>query len=250
MSGLDHLRTFHISGVEELLAIVLKLNVSAGEALYRGQANVEWGLKASIFREPKGPVYESTRYIHFMNGAKTRHPDCPRAEDLFGWLLLMQHYGLQTRLLDWSESPLVATYFAVSESTPGDAVVYLLDSHAMNGFFGNQGSRLLPHHASVKHLVTAGFSGLPALDQVVALAVPEIDLRMMVQRSAFTIHGASSGLEECPGAEKFLFRMVIPSDKKPSIRKELVAVGIDHARIFPDLSGLARFLNEGQGICT
>jgi hypothetical protein len=50
------------------------------------------------------------RAHHYM------HP-LPGEGDLMGWLALMQHYGAPTRLLDWTYSFYIATFFALSEAT-------------------------------------------------------------------------------------------------------------------------------------
>jgi hypothetical protein len=58
---------------------------------------------------------------HFANYNLYNQTHIP-TDNYFEWLAIMQHYGSPTRLLDFTESIFIATYFAVVESDSDPAI--------------------------------------------------------------------------------------------------------------------------------
>ncbi|MDN3553102.1 FRG domain-containing protein, partial [Halomonas almeriensis] len=103
-----------------------------GSVWYRGQSNKEWPLLPGYLRLD-APPSESTLIKQFKQSAAMLVQNTPA--ESFDWLFLMQHYGVPTRLLDWSESPLVALYFSVEEGAADqdqDAALWSLRPSELN----------------------------------------------------------------------------------------------------------------------
>jgi len=218
-----------------------------GRAWYRGQSNSSWNLRPAIARIEHQAGYEPDLSVTFMTRARTRHRDCPAPNDLPGWLFLMQHYGLYTRLLDWTELPLVALFFAVTGSEAADAAVFILNPRLLNAGHGHTAAIMLPHHPHAKKLISSAFQTTDSTSEVVAILPPEIDYRMLLQRGGFTVHGDRSPLDSHPLHDQFLGKLTILQERRASIRNQLHALGINRSYLFPDLSNLAQSLNEGTG---
>ncbi len=80
----------------------------------------------------------------------------------------------------------------------------------------------------------------PQEPKIVAVFANQFDVRMLVQLSAFTIHGTVAPLEELKNSNKFLIKFEIPASAKEGLREDLFKLGISESNLFPDLEHLAK----------
>jgi len=158
----------------------------------------------------------------------------------------MQHYGLPTRLLDWSESPLVAAYFAVEDLNGHDeeGAIWGLDPVKFNLNQGVKYPILSPSHPLTNELFEAAFKYGPHINKILPIIGDHIDVRHLVQQSMFTLHGTPNSIEEMPGSDEYLVKIVIPPKTKFALLQMLHTFGITRASLFPDLQNLAKWLCE------
>jgi len=153
----------------------------------------------------------------------------------------MQHYGLPTRLLDWTESILIATFFAIRGHLDAPAAVWGLRPGRMNLHTAGKDAIFGSDHSMAMEVIKGVLDG-DAAKRTIAIIATQCDVRMLVQLSEFTAHGSASPLETENGSDEFLAKLVIPADAKPRIRDELDALGFKQANLFPDLANLAEDL--------
>lgn len=95
-------------------------------ALYRGVSNEDYDLVPSLFRERKSntnvDVVESKLIDLFKKQAMHQLEIQPTS--FLQWLVVAQHHGLPTRLLDWSLNPLIAAFFAAHDTPEKDGIIY------------------------------------------------------------------------------------------------------------------------------
>lgn len=240
-------QTRRIESLDAFFEAVIWATLAASETIlwWRGHGRRSWHVQPSLYHRAMRHK-EVNMNARFRNYAGVRHTAVPEYADKAGWLFLMQHYGLPTRLLDWTGSPLIALYFAVSDlcADGDDGVVLGLDPFGLNLEQTGKARVYDPRSQPVKKIVDDAWSqDTKSPNHNLAITSQHVDIRQMIQASEFTIHGSEMGIEMA-GTDKFLYALEIDKSAKKELRRVLRLLNINDAYLFPDLGHLAKHLTS------
>lgn len=216
---------------------------------FRGHGKTSWQLIPTLARTPRHLKAENALIKRFMQNATPHIAVPPRDE--WEWMFLMQHHRAYTRLLDWSESPLAALYFAVSNRALGQAngAVWCLDPIALNkaANLKFEFESEIPAFGRDKVLE----SYLPSRVQEnpselfpVAIVGPRNTPRMAAQLGTFTVNHRLHQPIESLGDRKHVWRWIVPAAAKKHLLEELAHLGISALTLFPELDRVADLSKE------
>jgi hypothetical protein len=240
-----------INNVSDLLQAFPGIRAANPLLWYRGHGRVEWQLLPHVMRPPHRREMEAGLTTRFRQNAISFLPS--REYNWWDWLLYMQHFDVPTRLLDWSENPLVGLYFAVANERHHDVdgCLWALDPKSLNRF-----SRMAPdlgegipclgidavlEDYSPQKVLLGPATGRPPAAVVAMRLFP----RLFAQAGVFTItHQDAMPLEDIEDGSH-VGRFIIPAAVKPNIRNELLHLGINQLSLFPELQSVASVTVEG-----
>ena len=198
----------------------------------------------TLARTPRHLKAENALIKRFMQNA-TPHIEVP-PRDEWEWMFLMQHHRAYTRLLDWSESPLAALYFAVSNKRywRQDGAVWCLDPVALNTaanltFDFEPEIPAFGRDKVLDSYLPSRVQENPSKLFPVAIVGPRNTPRMAAQLGTFTInHRLHAPIEEI-GDCRHVWRWIVPAPAKKLLLMELAHLAISALTLFPELDRVA-----------
>ena len=222
---------------------------------FRGLSDAAYPLATTLIR--LGGDYAGLEKHLLRNFRKYAHRSVVQRDSVWHWLSVAQHYGLPTRLMDWTYSPFAALHFSTADLDRFDcdaviwAVNYLkthqlvperlrerLDREGANVFTVEMLSEEVRSLAELDSLSPEPFA--------LFFEPPSIDDRIVNQFAFFSlISDPTIALDQWLSARPFLCRrIVIPAALKWEIRDKLDQSNITERVLFPGLEGLTAWLKR------
>ena len=235
--------------------------------IYRGHRCAAWPLETSLERACKRMYDNSLEKIIKMETTLSREfrrryhhysANVPQAHENLRWLSLMQHHGAPTRLLDWTYSIYVASYFALEYATHDCAIWKInknwLNEEAEKSF--QKASRTTEIFRNRDEKIEDDFKEnvldrelREPINAVIQIGPFQLDERLTIQKGVFlypcraeeTFEG---NLKAMPGASdpsKVLKLIILHKEHRQAL-KTLYSMNISRATLFPGLDGFAQSL--------
>ena len=212
---------------------------------FRGHGDARHYLLPSLLRYKNGLEKEQFMYHKFRRFADKIFVN---KESKWETLFDMQHYGIPTRLLDWTETLGIALFFAAHNNeiaaSGGDAAIYLINPLALNKESGINKIYRLPSEETEYSYSNIYWNKSPMKANAPIAIEPILkNDRILAQRGMFTVHHDS--IE--PIEDKFpnhIKKVILPGEAIASAEEFLKIANIDEFSVYPDLAGIAGFINK------
>ena len=226
--------------------------------VFRGSADSRNDLSTTLMRAGQGASDPGRLEAHLIrNFRKYAHQEAQLGSSVWNWLALAQHHGLQTRLLDWTFSPLVAAHFVTDNlnAYDMDGLIWCINLRETNRRLPEP-LRELARRESVDvftgEMLDQVADSLEKLRQlsgddfVLFLEPPSLDDRIVSQFSLFALmSNPSTSVDEWLKKHPELARkVVIPASLKWEVRDKLDQSGVNERMLYPGLDGLGRWLSR------
>lgn len=262
--------------IDEYLEIIKQIKSENPLAWYRGQSNSHYQLEPSLYRE-KGMITGNNKEAVFMRATNgkyilqdditalykfKKYYDTIHVTDKFqfiDYLYIMQHYGIPTRLLDFTENELVALYFSVSSRNSGKIKdvnqeiedFYEYDSYTDSGSAvfcidpvkTNNESFMKKQIIDLKEY---SFESLGYIDTPVCIKTQNPDKRIIAQKGAFMFFGFYvNPYDYYTVFNNSIYKIFIPNSCRKQILSELkTKFSISHSTMYPDIEGIVMEIKQ------
>ena len=153
--------------------------------------------------------------------------------DDWDWLVFAQHFGLKTRLLDWTSNPLTALWFACNETFLKNKNAFMYAFLITDDLILNRSKSEDPFNAGKTRVFKPNLN----------------NPRIIAQAGWFTAHKYSASTKQFVSLERNndfksnIIEYEVPHGLQKSILKKLNILGINSQTLFPDATGLCNQIN-------
>src|SRR5436190_13952864 len=164
---------------------------------FRGHSKSGWELQPGVYRQDFPAKNEAERLgieQHMTQDFRVQAAGLLTGRETEAELyFLQQHYRMPTRLLDWTNSPLPALFFAVTANNGSDGELFMMDAYQLSpsqkavGFEGIATARNAIFEKAL-HPIFRWQKPDDFPDFIIPVRPDHLDHRMSLQRSCFTFH--------------------------------------------------------------
>lgn len=228
--------------------------------IYRGEPDASFTLSTSLRRhcKDKSAVLEPPMLLNFTKYAILQEPSIQ--DSIWNQMILGQHHGLPTRLLDWSFSPIIALHFATTENDlemmdAHDAVIWRIDIHELHNMLPEKYRSIIQKYNTTVFSVSMIREICDSLEQydadmqdrsMVIIEPPSLDPRIVNQYSFFSI--IPDKMVDIAGfldkRTELTCRFIIKKELRWRIRDMLDHQNITERIVYPGLDGLSHWLGR------